>query len=108
VETTKKLKIPSSDEIYYPESINYREKKAPFKGLLTLFFERAVCLMVAHFTRGAALVAPRTRVLARHQRPLAPGWGKRFYHSSEHFEKVFTMNLQYPELCFRLGLVCSA
>ncbi len=25
VETTKK--IPSSDEIYYPESVNYREKK---------------------------------------------------------------------------------
>jgi hypothetical protein len=49
-----------------------------FKGLLTLFLECAVCLMVAHFTRGAALVAPRARVLARHQRPLAPGLGNTF------------------------------
>jgi hypothetical protein len=71
------------------ESINKREKKAPFKGLLTLFLERAVCLMVAHFTRGAALVAPRTRVLARHQRPLAPELGKTFFKTGANILRRF-------------------
>jgi hypothetical protein len=64
-----------------------------FKGLvpvLTLFLECAVCLMVAHFTRGAALVTPRARVLARHQRPLAPGLGKTFLRTRDNILRRFS------------------